>query len=140
MSQALPRTDLKDIHPPGYIRLLLQLSKSGADIGPLAGPYLTYPKVDAFVPEHSIKPDRLEGATLLYGSMEPALADKYLIAALEDKQPYARSTALQLPAISMTEDAFRALKSHQAALPALTASEKAEVDRTLKYSETKIPA
>jgi len=140
VSKALPLADMKEIDPPGYIRLLLQLSRMNVDIGPLAEKYLTYPKVEAFVPEHSMRLDRLDGCVLLYGSMEPARADKYLTAALEAKQPYVRATAAQLLAMSLTKDALRALKSHPAVLKALSPQERANVEPALKYSPVELPA
>ena len=140
VSQALPRTDLKEIDPAGYVRFLLRLSRLNVDIGPFAEKYLTYPKVDAYVPEHSMKLDRFAGGALLYGSMEPALADKYLIAALDAKERYTRSTAAQLLAISSSEDALRALRSHQAVLKALSRDERANVEPALKYSAVELPS
>jgi hypothetical protein len=108
---ALDRADLDEIDLGGYLQLLLQLSKSGIDIGPLAARYLERPNVTAIVPQHAMTVDRDIGALLLYGSMPPDRADRYLITALSDEEPYARATAARILAVSMTQESFKALSN-----------------------------
>jgi hypothetical protein len=117
---SLHRADMAEIEPAGYVRFLLRLSIAGADIGPLASRYLQYPTVKAFIPEHAMDLDRDMGALLLYGSMAPEQEDSYLIAALGDKESYARSTAALLLALNMTEPSLKALGTYggMAELPA----------------------
>jgi hypothetical protein len=110
---ALSRSDLGEINPAGYVALALELAQQGVDTGGLAEKYLKYPKVDSFVPEHSMPLDRLTGATFLYGSMPAERADKYLIPLLSsnDAQVHAAS-ALQL-AFNMTRESYRAISELQ---------------------------
>jgi hypothetical protein len=106
---SLQRADMAETEKAGYLRLLLRLSNAGVDIGPLAARYLQYPEVKTFIPQHSMDLDRDMGALLLYGSMPAEQEDSNLIAALGDKETYARSTAALLLALNMTEASFKAL-------------------------------
>ncbi len=108
---SLQRAEMAEVEPAGYLRLLLRLSNNGMDIGPLASRYLQYPMVKAFIPQHAMDLDRDMGGLLLYGSMAPEQEDSYLIAALADKQAYARSTAALLLALNMTEASLKALST-----------------------------
>ncbi len=108
---SLERANMAEIEPSGYLRLLLRMSSDGVDIGPLAARYLRYPTVKTFIPQHAMDLDRDMGGLLLYGSMAPGQEDSYLIAALGDKEAYARSTAALLLALNMTEASLRALST-----------------------------
>lgn len=108
---SLERANMAEIEPSGYLRLLLRLSNDGVDIGSLASRYLQYPKVKTFIPQHAMELDRDMGGLLLYGSMAPDQEDSYLIAALGDKEAYARSTAALLLALNMTEASLKALST-----------------------------
>jgi hypothetical protein len=108
---SLERADMSEIEPSGYVRLLLRLSNAGVDIGPLASRYLEYPEVKTYIPQHAMDLDRDMGGLLLYGSMSPEQEDSYLIAALGDKESYARSTAALLLALNMTEASLKALST-----------------------------
>ncbi len=108
---SLEKADMAEIEPLGYLRLLLRMSNAGVDIGRLAGRYLQYPKVDTYVPQHAMQLDRDMGALLLYGSMAPEKEDSYLVAALSDKERYARATAALLLALNMTEESLKALST-----------------------------
>lgn len=109
VTASLERADMAEIEPSGYLRLLLEMSSGGADIGPLARRYLEYPKVDTYVPQHAMSLDRDMGALLLYGSMAPEKEDAYLISELGNKERYARATAALLLALNMTESSLKAL-------------------------------
>ena len=108
---SLKRADMAEIEPAGYLRLLLKMSNAGVDIGPLAGRYLEFPKVDTFVPQHSMDLDRDMGALLVYTSMPSEKEDAYLVPALSSQERYARATAALLLALNMTEESFKALNS-----------------------------
>jgi hypothetical protein len=108
---SLGKADMAEIEPAGYLRLLLRMSNAGVDIGPLAGRYLEYPQVKTYVPQHAMDLDRDMGALLLYGSMAAEKEDSYLIAALNDKERYARATAALLLALNMTEESLKALST-----------------------------
>ena len=108
---SLEQADMAEIEPSGYLRLLLRMSNDGVDIGPLAARYLQYPTVKTFIPQHAMDLDRDMGGVLLYGSMAPQQEDSYLIAALGDKEAYARSTAALLLALNMTEASLKALST-----------------------------
>ena len=110
---SLERADMAEIEPSGYLRLLLEMSNGGVDIGPLTRRYLEYPKVDTYVPQHAMSLDRDMGALLLYGSMTPEKEDSYLTAELGNKERYARATAVLLLALNMTEESFKALSTFQ---------------------------
>ncbi len=106
------RADLRDVDPAGYTSVLLRLAREGVDIGPLADKYLRAPKVDASLPEHfGMRVDRQLGATLLYGSMPAAMAEKYTIPALAAPEDYVRAAAATALAFDMTDASFRALNS-----------------------------
>ncbi|MBZ5647644.1 MAG: hypothetical protein LAN37_10520 [Acidobacteriia bacterium] len=111
IESGLERADLNQVDPGGYLSLLIQMSKTDVDTGPLAERYLRHPNVLAVVPQHAMTIDRSIGAVLLYGSMRADLPDKYLIADLNDKEPYVRATAALVLAINMTGESFRALQS-----------------------------
>ena len=109
ISAAVAGTDLKDVNPAGYIRLLLQLSGKDVDIGPLAEKYMEYPSVDTYLPEHgAMKLTRIDGALLLYGSMEPDLSEKYLETLARKSNSEAHEAAVFALALNMTEASFRA--------------------------------
>ncbi len=109
ISAAVAGTDLKDVDPAGYIRLLLQLSRKDVDIGPLAEKYTKYPSVDTYLPEHgAMKLTRIDGALLLYGSMDPDLSEKYLETLAQEGSSETREAAVFALALNMTEASFRA--------------------------------
>jgi hypothetical protein len=87
------------------------LSRDGVDTGPLAAKYLYYPKVDAYLPIHSMTLDRNLGAIILYGCMPPDRVDQYLVPALTAQQGYVRSTAALILAMNMTPADFKALRA-----------------------------
>jgi len=130
------RSDLNELDAAGYIRLVLNLSSHGVDVGPLAIKYLTFPKVEAYLPFHSMKLDRLEGGTILFGSMPPSQADKYLPQALSADKPEVRNTAAMLLAFAMTEDSFKALKS-PSVLQSLSADTRKQLLDFTRYSPPK---
>jgi hypothetical protein len=111
ITQGINGSDLKDLQIPDYIRMLLRLNRDGVDIGPLAAKYLYFPKVDSFVPQHSMQLTRKMGVTLLYGSMSSEAADRYLIPALSAEPEYVRSAAALFLAMNMTPEDFRALRA-----------------------------
>jgi hypothetical protein len=110
IAQGLNGSDLKDLQIPDYIRMLLRLNRDGVDMGPLAAKYLYFPKVDAFVPQHSMQLNREMGVMLLYGSMPSEAVDRFLIPELAAKPDYVRSTAALFLAMNMTPEDFRALR------------------------------
>ncbi len=136
IAQGFPEWDLKDVQIPEYIRTALRLSRDGVDISPLASKYLYFPKVDAYVPQHSLKLGRELGVILLFGSIAPSKVDAILIPALTAEQDYVRSTAALFLAMNMTPDDFRALRGLR--LADLPASVRQQVESTLKPG--KLPA
>lgn len=130
IAKGLSGSDLKDLQIPDYIRILLRLNRDGVDIGPLAAKYLYFPKVDAFVPQHSMKLDRAMGVMLLYGSMPSETVDRYLIPELSAKPDYVRSTAALFLAMNMTPEDFRALRALK--LSDLPANIQKQIEATLK--------
>src|ERR1700735_5628252 len=109
ISAAVASTDLKEVDSAGYIRLLLELSHRGVDIGPLAAKYMAYPLVDTSLPQHGgMKLTRIDGALLLYGSMDPVVAEKYLEPIARGTDSKARPAAAFALALGLTEAGFRA--------------------------------
>lgn len=108
ISKALLHTDLKDVDTAAYISLLLQLSHRDIDIGPLAEKYMTYPSVETYLPEHAMKLGRVDGALILYGSMKPQMAEKYLEGLAKGEDQNARAAAVFSLALNLTESSFRA--------------------------------
>lgn len=133
VQRVLLETSLDDVDAAGYVRLLLHLSMRGDDIGELAHRYMVYPNVVAYVPEHAMKLDRLEGAILLYGSMPIDQADKYLAVEVEDKEPASREVALEALSLNLTDASFRLLKSTIATV-ALSKDAQQFIDPVLRYS------
>ena len=115
IKDAASRADLAEINPAGYVELVLELARQGVDTSVLAAKYMEYPKVDGFLPEHSLPLDRATGAIFLYGSMPPEQADKNLIPLLQSKEKYVHDTAVLQLALNMTRESYRAL----AALPGI---------------------
>jgi hypothetical protein len=109
VSDAASRADLGEINPAGYVELVLELAHHGIETGTLAERYMTYPKVDGYVAEHSLALDRATGAIFLYGSMPPERADKYLVPLLSSQQSDVRGTAALQLALNMTQESYRAL-------------------------------
>jgi len=136
IAQGFPGWDLNDVQIPEYIRAALRFNRDGVDISPLASKYLYFPKVDAYVPQHSLKLGRDLGAILLFGSMAPSMSDAILIPALTADQDYVRSTAALFLAMNMTPDDFRALRGLR--LADLPASVRQQVESTMK--PRKLPA
>ncbi len=136
---SLERADMAEFEPSGYLRLLLRMSNDGVDIGPLAARYSQYPTVKTFIPQHAMDLDRDMGGVLLYGSMAPELEDSYLIAALADKEAYARSTAALLLALNMTEASLKALSTFSG-LAELPEDSRKLVQSYRTYEAYKTPA
>lgn len=125
---AVLRSSLHEVEPAGYIRLVLNLSHHGIDVGPLAVKYLTHPKVDTYLPGHGgMKLDRLGGGVILFGGMSPSQVDQYLPSVLAADGSELRNTAAMLLAFNMTEASFEALKS-----PSLTQSLSADTRKQLQ--------
>lgn len=132
VERVLPGTSLDDVAIASYVRLVLHLSISGVDIGPLAHKYLVYPNVDTYLPEHgAMKLDRLAGATLLYGSMPQDQAAQDLTAVVEDEKSPSREVALELLALNMADASFRFIKSNAATVP-LSAAAHQYIDPVLR--------
>jgi hypothetical protein len=107
---ALSRTDLDDVDPPGFIDVALQVSKRGGDIGPAAHNYMNARKVTASLPAHGgYRLDRTAGAILLYGRLPPDMVDKYLAAELTSSNGEARDTSAFVWSLNMTEASFKGL-------------------------------
>jgi hypothetical protein len=141
----LVRTDMQDVASDGYIEGCLRLSQRKVDIGAAAAKYLHAPNVTVYLPQHgAYKLDRIRGATLLYGSSEPALVDKYLIPALSSPDEEVRSTAAIIVSQNLTEDSLRALhslggvekfsKEAQDSVRFVTTRRAVEVSRPAKYT------
>jgi hypothetical protein len=107
VSAALSGTDLRQVRASDYIGLLLRLSRHDVDIGPLAEKYMDSPSPDALSAQ-TAKQDRVSGALLLYGSMHPELAEKYLEPLARNDALDARPAAVFALALTMTEASFRA--------------------------------
>lgn len=107
IAKSLEHTDLAEVQPASYVRTLLVLSQSGIDVGVLADKYMRYPKVDDYIPEHAMKLDRTDGAIILYGSMDPNIAEKDLERLANETVGVARSAALVALAMNATEPSFR---------------------------------
>ena len=124
VQDAVLRSNFDDVDPAGYVRMVLELSHHGAQIGPLAMKYLTAPKVDAYVPQHAMKLDRVRGGAILFGSMQPAEIDRYLPQALTAKDSEVRDAAALLLSFNLTEESFKSLNS-----PAILESLSPEVQK-----------
>lgn len=129
---ALVHTDLNDVDTAAYVSFLLELSHKGMDIGPLAEKYMVYPSADTYLPEHAMKLTRADGALILYGSMKPELAERYLEALADGKDANARPAAVLALALNMTQASFRAF---HAGIPlnGLTSDDGKMVESILRY-------
>src|SRR5262245_27436631 len=107
---ALSRTDLDDVDPPGFIDVALRVSRRYPDIGPAAHNYLHATKVTAYLPAHGgYKLDRTAGAVLLYGSMAADAVDKYVAIEVSSKNLETRDAAAIVWSLNMTEASFKGL-------------------------------
>lgn len=107
VSAALSGADLTQIRAADYINLLIRLSRRDVDIGPLAAKYMKSPLPTTSVSEGTREQDRVSGALLLYGSMEPDIAEKYLQPMAQGNRLDARPAAVFALALTMTEATFR---------------------------------
>ena len=137
--QGISSAELKDINPVEYVRFLLRLSREGMDIGPLAGKYLAFPKVEAYVPQHAMTLYRQYGAIILYGSMTPAKVDEYLIPALAAKEDYVRYTVAVMLAMNMTRQDFQVLFAARETAN-FPPNIKQQVEATLRYTKPSVTA
>jgi hypothetical protein len=110
----------------------LGLSEQGIDIGPLAEKYMRYPNVDAYLPQHAMTLDRIYGARILYGSMDPHVAEKDLEKLASDKAGIARPAAIMALAMNATEDSFRAFHNGLS-LDGLSRPDVKQVNSILRY-------
>ena len=112
IARAVASTDLGEVEPAEYVRMVIWLGKNGVDTEGLSLKYLRYPTVDTRVAQHGgWRLDRDGGAILLYGSMPVAAADRALIAALTAPEPHASATAAKVLAVSLTEPGLAALNA-----------------------------
>jgi hypothetical protein len=110
--KGLLSADLQDVDPSGYVSLALQLSHRNIDIGPAANKYLHAPHVTTYLPRHGgYELDRARGAILLYGSMPPAMVDKYLESEIQSPDAEVRDTAAIMLSLNMTEASFKTIAS-----------------------------
>jgi hypothetical protein len=108
ISTALAGADPQDVDAAQFIGLLIKLARLDVDIGPLAAKYLNYESLHSDT--QGPNAFRLfDVALLLYGSMQPLLAEKYLEGLAQYGEPNARSAAVFALALNLTEPAFRAL-------------------------------
>jgi hypothetical protein len=138
-SGALLHTDLKDVDTAGYLRVILGLSQKGADIGPLAEKYMIYPSVDTYLPEHgAMKLTRADGALILYGSMKPDLAEKYLEALALGKDANARPAAALALALNLTQASFRAFHTG-ISLDGVASDDRKMIESIVRYHAPEPP-
>jgi hypothetical protein len=109
VSTALLGTDLKEIRAADYIGFLLRLSRRDVDIGPLAEKYMKSP-LPAPAGQTAGEQDRVSAALLLYGSMKPEIAEKYLELLAQQSDLDSRPAAVFALALTMTEASFRAIR------------------------------
>jgi hypothetical protein len=109
----LARADLDEIDVAAYVRMVVGMIHARRDVEKLAQKYLRHPKVDTRIAQHGgMLLDRDGGGVIIYGSLPPATADRYLETALLLPEPYARATAAKLLALSLSEPALKALKAY----------------------------
>lgn len=135
---SIERANLEEVDTRGYLQMLLNLSHAGVDVGPLANRYLRRKDVDTFVPQHAMELNRDMGALFIYGSLQPETADRYLIAALQYPEPYARATAALLLSTNMTEESFKALHDFRG-LGELSPYYQKEIQATRAYKKYEAP-
>ncbi len=134
ISAALRAADLKAVDPAAYVSLLLRLSRRGVDIGPLAEKYMKSPPDAASIsPGNSHALHRIDNAMLLYGSMEPELAAKYLALLAQGDDSRARPAAVFALALNLTEPAFETLHAGLS-LDGLSDKDEEIVRSVLRYT------
>lgn len=135
ISAALAGTDLKDIQTADYLAFLIKLAHLDVDIGPLAAKYMAYPSVVTYLPNHgTMKLDRVDAAMLLYGSMNPEVAEKYLEPIATGSDLNARPAAVFALALNFTEASFRALHAG-IPLEGLSADNEEVVRGIMQYTQ-----
>jgi hypothetical protein len=135
ISAALAGTELKDVQTVDYLRFLIKLARLDVDIGPLAAKYMAFPSVVAYLPQHgAMKLDRVDAAMLLYGSMKPEVAEKYLESIATGSDSNARPAAIFALALNFTEASFRALHAG-IPLEGLSANNEEVVRGIMQYTQ-----
>jgi len=110
LRKALVTVDLADVQTAQFVRSTLRLAHAGYDTGPVAHRYMEAKDVTTYLPEHgAYKLDRVAGAILLYGSMDPAMADRYLALEAGSPSPESRDAAVIVWSINLTEASFKGL-------------------------------
>ncbi len=140
ISAALAGTDLKDVQTADYVGFLIKLARLDVDIGPLAAKYMAYPSVVTYLPQHAaMKLDRVDAAMLLYGSMKPDVAEKYLEPIATGSDLNVRPAAVFALALNFTEGSFRALHTG-IPLEGLSADNEEVVRGITQYAQlTEVP-
>jgi hypothetical protein len=112
IAQGLVGTSFPDIGPDAYLDIALTLSKRDFDIGPVAHHYMSEPNLVAYLARHGgYKVTKIEAAILMYGSMPPALVDRYLADEVTSSQQDVRDAAAIVWSLNMTEASFKGIKA-----------------------------
>jgi hypothetical protein len=110
LRKALLTVHLADVQPAQFVRSTLRLAHADQDTGPIAHRYMEAKEVTTYLPEHgAYKLDRVAGAILLYGSMNPAVADRYLASEASSSLSETRDAAVIVWSMNLTEASFKGL-------------------------------
>ncbi len=110
LHKALLTVDLADVQTAQVVRSTLRLAYAVYDTGPIAHRYMEAKDVTTYLPEHgAYKLDRVAGAILLYGSMDPVLADRYLAIEAGSPNSETRDAAVIVWSMNLTESSFKGL-------------------------------
>jgi hypothetical protein len=134
VAKAIARSDLADIEIGSYLQTVRMLDAKGVDTGELAEKYMRAPKVDAFIPQHSLQVPKPLGAVFLYGPMHPDKVDRHLIPFLQSTDEETKSSAIYILALNMSPRSLAALKE----LQGLSKRDQEMVDGVLTVREVRV--
>ncbi|HUI55937.1 MAG TPA: hypothetical protein VLY04_13265 [Bryobacteraceae bacterium] len=139
LRKALMAVDLADVQPAQFVRSTLRLAHAGYDTGPIAHHYMEAKDVTTYLPEHgAYKLDRVAGAILLYGSMDPVLADRYLALEAGSASSETRDAAVIVWSMNLTEASFKGLAALD--LSQFSAATRDSIAAVRKWRPVKAPA
>jgi hypothetical protein len=136
-AEAMVRSDLTDVYMADYLQTVRLLDSKGIKTAGLADKYMQATKVDAFIPQHSLKVTKDLGAVFLYGTLLPDEVDDHLVPFMQSTDEETRSAAIFMLSLNLTARSFNALKKIRGN-PGLTKKDKENIDAVLTPKAVKV--
>jgi hypothetical protein len=136
-AEAMVRSDLTDVDMADYLQTVRLLDSKGIETARLADKYMQARKVDAFIPQHSLKVTKELGAVFLYGPLLPDEVDDHLAPFLQATDEETRSAAIFMLSLNLTPRSLNVLKKIRGN-PGLTKKDKENIDAVLTPKSVKV--